>query len=104
MATNIVVTKTANAPSPITGGWLPEDPELRLKCLRTMLETFKPTDPKDWHEKVKDLQAIIEDSAALATLFTMFFEEIPFSHRHDAAGKLYEVRITASLCSFTYPF
>ena len=89
-------------PSPITGGWLPENPKDRIRFLKGIIREGreeraktrgkKEIDPTKWDPVIQDLKNTIEDSAQLAMFFQSMFDEIPFSHRYDAVGDAYDVR------------
>jgi phosphatidylserine decarboxylase len=83
-------------PSPITGGWLPNDPKKRSRWLAHFLRDVEKNRQQRagtlaLKQSVQDLKDLIEDSAQLSMLFRSMFEEIPFSHRFDPVGGEYNI-------------
>jgi hypothetical protein len=96
------VNRFPSKPSPLTGGWLPENSGDRLEFIGKIIDhinknqgdvpILRPGEtPVYKHKSIKDLHALIEDSALLSMLFRSMFEEIPFSHRFDVLGRRYDV-------------
>jgi hypothetical protein len=90
--------KPNKRPSPITGGWLPENPRDRLLWLDRFIKKHKkkrrrtPNRDRAYHPCIQNLKKLIENSAQLSMLFREMFEEIPYSQRYDSLGHRYNVR------------
>ena len=61
---------------PRCGNWLPEDTWILRTWLSTLVSHVDTT-PKPLHPVIKELQALIEDDAALYMLFHEMFDQIP---------------------------
>jgi len=93
-----VIAKPQRRPAPITGGWLPSDPKDRLNWLEDFLKDISEkrrkggrSKPAEYKQSIKELKALIEDSAELSMLFRSMFDEIPYNHRFDPIGNEYNI-------------